>query len=230
MNCIIIEDEPLAMLRMKKYVEKVPFLQLLGTFENGLEAIRFLQAEKVDLVFLDIQMNQFSGIQFLESLSRKPAVILTTAFDQYAIKAFELQVVDYLLKPFSFERFLQAVVRVQEKLHAGNFNLPLRPFLFIKTGHRLQKVLLEEILFIEGVRDYRKIHCVNSKIMTLETFSALEEKLPGKQFCRVHKSFLVAIDKIESIERNGIKIQKETIPVSDTYRDEFYRLVKYPSK
>src|SRR5436309_2235623 len=106
MNCIIIEDEPLAMLRMKKYVGKVPFLQLLGAFENGLEAIRFLQTEKVDLVFLDIQMDQFSGIQFLESLSKRPEVILTTAFDQYAIKAFELQVADYLLKPFAFERFI----------------------------------------------------------------------------------------------------------------------------
>jgi len=228
MNCIIIEDEPLAMLRMKKYVGKVPFLQLLGTFENGLEAIGFLQTEKVDLVFLDIQMDQFSGIQFLESLATRPEVILTTAFDQYAIKAFELQVADYLLKPFAFERFLQAVVRVQGKLLSGNFNLPSRPFLFIKTGHRLQKVLLEEILFIEGMRDYRKIHCVSSKIMTLETFSSLEEKLPGQQFCRVHKSFLVAIDKIESIERNGIKIQKEIIPVSETYKEAFYKLVKYP--
>jgi two-component system LytT family response regulator len=227
MNCIIIEDEPLAMLRMKKYVGKVPFLQLLGTFENGLEAIGFLQTEKVDLVFLDIQMDEFSGIQFLESLAIRPEVILTTAFDQYAIKAFELQVADYLLKPFAFERFLQAVARVQGKLLSGNLHLPQRPFMFIKTGHRLQKVLLEEILFIEGMRDYRKIHCVSSKIMTLETFSSLEEKLPRQQFCRVHKSFLVAIDKIESIEGNGIKIQKEIIPISETYKEAFYKLVKY---
>ena len=228
MNCIIIEDEPLAMLRMKKYVEKTPSLQLLGAFESGLAAIGFLQTAKVDLVFLDIQMDKFSGIQFLESLAERPEVILTTAFDQYAIKAFELQVADYLLKPFSFERFLQAVARVQEKLDSGNSNLPSRSFLFIKTGHRHQKVLLKEILFIEGMRDYRKIHCVNSKIMTLETFRALEEKLPGKQFCRVHKSFMVAIDKIESIERGSIKIQKEIIPVSETYKDNFYKLMKYP--
>ena len=230
MNCIIIEDEPLAMLRMKKYVEKLPFLQLSGTFDNALEAIGFLQTEKIDLVFLDIQMDELSGIQFLESLSERPQVILTTAFDQYAIKAFELQVTDYLLKPFSFERFLQAVVRAQEKLQANHSNILSQPFLFIKTGHRLQKVLFEEIVFIEGMRDYRKIHCVNNKIMTLETFGELEEKLPRNQFCRVHKSFMVAIDKIESIEQNNITIQKEIIPVSDTYRDSFYKLVKYPSK
>jgi len=228
MNCIIIEDEPLAMLRMKKYVEKTPFLQLLAVFENCLEATGFLQTTKVDLVFLDIQMDKLSGIQFLESLAERPEVILTTAFDQYAIKAFELQVADYLLKPFAFDRFLQAVVRVRQKLDSGNSNLPSQSFLFIKTGHRLQKVLLNEILFIEGMRDYRKIHCVNSKIMTLETFRVLEEKLPGQQFCRVHKSFMVAIDKIESIERGSIKIQKEIIPVSETYKDNFYKLMKHP--
>jgi DNA-binding LytR/AlgR family response regulator len=230
MTCIIIEDEPLAMLRMKKYVGKLPSLQLLGVFESALEAIGFLQTEKIDLLFLDVQMDEFSGIKLLESLAERPAVILTTAFDQYAIKAFELQVADYLLKPFDFERFRQAVARVQEKLDSHHSNPPAPPFLFIKTGHRLQKVLLEEILFIEGMRDYRKIHCENSKIMTLETFSALEEKLPGNRFCRVHKSFMVAIDKIASIERDRIKIQQETIPVSETYKAHFYQLVKYPSK
>ena len=226
MKCIIIEDEPLAMLRMKKYVEKLPFLQLLGTFDNCQEAIGFLQSEKIDLVFLDIQMDEFSGIQLLESLAERPEVILTTAFDQYAIRAFELQVADYLLKPFAFERFLQAVVRVQERIHTGNHNNQLQSYLFIKTGHRVQKVLLEEILFIEGMRDYRKIHCVNSKIMTLETFRELEEKLPGNQFCRVHKSFMVAINKIESIERNSITIHQAIIPVSETYKEHFYELLK----
>ena len=230
MKCIIIEDEPLAMLRMKKYVGKLPSLQLLGTFESALEAIAFLQTEKVDLLFLDVEMDEFSGIRLLESLAERPAVILTTAFDQYAVKAFELQVADYLLKPFTFERFLQAVVRVQEMVHARHLTSEPQPFLFVKTGHRLQKVLLDEILFIEGMRDYRKIHCENTKIMTLETFGALEEKLPGNQFCRVHKSFMVAIDKIESIERDWIKIQKEAIPVSETYKAHFYKLVKYPSK
>jgi len=230
MTCIIVEDEPLAMRRMKKYVGMLPSLQLLGVFESAPEAIGFLQTEKIDLLFLDVQMDEFSGIQLLESLAERPAVILTTAFDQYAIKAFELQVADYLLKPFDFERFRQAVARVQEKLDSRYSNPPAPPFLFIKTGHRLQKVLLEEILFIEGMRDYRKIHCENSKIMTLETFSALEEKLPGNRFCRVHKSFMVAIDKIASIERDRISIQQEIIPVSETYKAHFYQLVKYPSK
>jgi DNA-binding LytR/AlgR family response regulator len=230
MTCIIIEDEPLAMLRMKKYVEKLSFLQLLGTFDNGQEAIGFLQAEKIDLVFLDVQMDELSGIQLLESLAERPEVILTTAFDHYAIKAFELQVADYLLKPFAFERFLQAVEHVQERIHTRNNNSRSPSYLFIKTGHRIQKVLLEEILFIEGMRDYRKIHCVHCKIMTLETFRELEEKLPGNQFCRVHKSFMVAIDKIESIERNNITIHQAIIPISETYKEHFYGLVKDGAK
>lgn len=228
MNCIIIEDEPLAMLRMKKYVEKALFLQLSGTFENGMDAISFLQKEKVDLIFLDIQMNEFSGIQFLESLSIKPEVILTTAFDHYAIKAFELQVADYLLKPFSFERFLQAVVRVKEKLTSTRNQPPSPTFLFIKSGHHLEKVFLENILFIEGMRDYRKIHCNNGKIvMTLENFTALENKLPNNQFCRVHKSYIVAIDKIDSVSREGIRIEKKLIPVSETYKETFHKMVKH---
>ncbi|MRG48449.1 response regulator [Chitinophaga sp. SYP-B3965] len=224
MNCIIIEDEPLAMLRMQEYISKVPFLTLLQSFDSGLAAISFLQKEKVDLVFLDIRMDELSGIQLLESLKERPAIILTTAFDEYALKAFELQVADYLLKPFTFERFLQAVIRVQETLNTGS----TAPYLFIKTAYRLQKVLFEDILYIEGKRDYRKIHCNSDKIMTLETFGELEGRLPDTQFCRVHKSYIVALDKIISVEKGGIKIGEEIIPLSDTYKAHFYRMIRYP--
>lgn len=224
MNCIIIEDEPLAMLRMEEYIGKVPFLTLLASFESGLEAISFLRTEKVDLVFLDIQMDELSGIQLLESLKDRPEIILTTAFDEYALKAFELQVTDYLLKPFTFERFLQAVIRVQDKLN----NNSAAAYLFIKTEYRLQKVLFEDILYIEGMRDYRKVHCEKDKIMTLETFGDLEGRLPAAQFCRVHKSFIVALDKIISVERGKIKIGEELIPLSDTFKDNFYRMIRYP--
>lgn len=224
MNCIIIEDEPLATLRMKEYIAKVPFLTLLQSFESGLEAIAFLRAEKVDLVFLDIQMDELSGIQLLESLKERPEIILTTAFDEYALKAFELQVTDYLLKPFTFERFLQAVIRVQDKMN----NNSTAAYLFIKTEYRLQKVLFEDILYIEGMRDYRKIHCEKDKIMTLENFGELEGRLPATQFCRVHKSFIVALDKIVSVERGKIKIGDELIPLSDTFKDNFYRVIRYP--
>jgi len=224
MNCIIVEDEPLAKLRLEEYVQKVPFLHLLHSFDNGLEAIGCLQWEPVDLLLLDVQMDELSGIQLLESLPHRPEVILCTAFEQYALKGYELQVADYLLKPFSFERFLQAVLRVQEKLPAKN-QPPAPAFLFIKTEHRLQKVLLDELLFIEGMRDYRRLHCVGGKIMTLETFRELEAKLPERLFCRVHKSYLVALGKIESVERDRIRIGKELIPVSETYKQQFYRLI-----
>jgi DNA-binding LytR/AlgR family response regulator len=225
-NCIIIEDEPLAMLRIKQYAQNVPFLKVLGAFDNALEAIVFLQNEQADLIFLDIQMDGLSGIQFLETLKQRPEVIITTAFDNYAVKGFELEVADYLLKPFPFERFLQAVIRVQNKLKVDRPAIQ-QPTIFVRSGHQHINIFLEEILFIEGVRDYRKINCKgDKKIMTLETFTALESKLPGNQFCRVHKSFLISVNKIESIEKDRIKILNTLIPISEMYRADFYKLIK----
>jgi len=225
-NYIIIEDEPLAMLRIKQYAQNLPFLKLLQTFDNALDAIVFLQAEKIDLIFLDIQMDGLSGIQFLESIKQRPEVIITTAFDAYAVKGFELDVADYLVKPFPFDRFLQAVIRVQNKLKIDRPGIQ-QSYLFVRSGYQHIKIFHEDILFIEGVRDYRKINCRDDKkIMTSETFSALESKLPGSQFCRVHKSFLISLNKIESIEKDRIKIQNKIIPVSEMYKADFYKLIK----
>jgi two-component system, LytTR family, response regulator len=225
-NYIIVEDEPLAMLRIKQYAQNIPFLKILREFDNALEAIVFMQTEKVDLIFLDIQMDGLSGIQFLETLKQRPEVIITTAFDAYAVKGFELEVTDYLVKPFSFERFLQAVIRVQNKLKVDRPGIQ-QPTIFVRSGYQHIKIFLEDILFIEGVRDYRKINCSgDKKIMTLETFTALESKLPGNQFCRVHKSFLISLNKIESVEKDRINIQNKLIPVSEMYRDDFYKLIK----
>ncbi|GAB4028880.1 LytR/AlgR family response regulator transcription factor [Spirosoma koreense] len=229
MRCLLIEDEPLAMLRLKDYVERVPFLTLAYAVDNGVDAIPILHRESVDLVFLDIEMDGLSGLQLLEALPRRPAVILTTAFDQYALKAFDLQVIDYLLKPYSFERFLQAVTRAQSVLKTGSAQAD-PSFLFIKTEYRLQKVSLDQILYIEGMRDYRRIHLVAEKIMTLETFGDLAQQLPAHGFCRVHKSYLVALDKIDSIERDRLKIGQVLIPISNTYRDHFYQLIGRSTK
>ena len=224
-NCIIIEDEPLAMLRIKQYAQNLPFLKMLGAFDNALEAIVFMQTEKVDLVFLDIQMDGLSGIQFLESVKQRPEVIITTAFDKYAVKGFELEVADYLVKPFPFERFLQAVIRVQNKLKV-NPGIQ-QPYVFVRSGYQHINIFLEDILFIKGVRDYRKIICRgNRNIMTSETFSMLESKLPGNQFCRVHKSFLISLNKIESVEKDRIKIHNHVIPISEMYKADFYKLIK----
>jgi len=222
-SCIIIEDEPLAMERTKEFVLKVPFLKLLQTFDNGIDALGYLKCEPVDLIFLDIQMDEFSGIHLLESLNHRPAVIVTSAFNEYAIKGFDLNVADYLLKPFTFERFMQSVSKVSDLLKSQKKDF--QNFIFIRTEYRLEKILMEDILFIEGVRDYRQINTVGKKILTSESFRELELKLPANQFVRVHKSYLVALDKIESIERDRIKIQKELIPISETYRDKFYALI-----
>ena len=219
-SCIIIEDEPLAMARAKEFVQKVSFLRLLQTFDNGLDAISYLKTESVDLIFLDIQMDEFSGIHLLESLNQRPAVIIISAFNKYAVKGFDLNVTDYLLKPYTFERFMQAALKVFDSIKSSKKEI--KDFIFIKTEYRLEKVFLEHILFIEGMRDYRQIHTCDKKIMTLETFKELESKLPSNQFIRVHKSYLVALNKIESIERDRIKIQKYLIPISETFRENFY--------
>jgi two-component system, LytTR family, response regulator len=225
-NYIIIEDEPLAMLRIKQYAQNVPFLKILRAFDNALEAIIFLQTEKVDLIFLDIQMDGLSGIQFLETVKQRPEVIITTAFDKYAVKGFELEVADYLVKPFPFERFLQAVIRVQNKLKDDRPNIQ-QPTIFVRSGYQHINIFLEDILFVEGDRDYRKINCRgDKKIMTLETFTTLESKLPVNQFCRVHKSFLISLNKIESVEKDRIKIQNKLIPISEMYRADFYKHIK----
>lgn len=227
-DCVVIEDEPLAMLRIKEYIGKVSFLNLLKSFDNGIDAIHFLGTSRADLVFLDIQMDGFSGIQFLESIQRKPEVIITTAFDNYALKGFDLNVSDYLLKPYTFERFMQAVVKVRDKLSVQKIR-ETPDYVFIKTEYRLEKIFTDQILYIEGVRDYRQIHTIDKKIMTLETFGDLEKKLPENTFCRVHKSFLVSISKIELVERDRIKINKVLIPISETYRNNFYKLIS-PTK
>ena len=224
-NCIIIEDEPLAMERTKSFVQKVPFLNLLACFDNGVEAIGFIKANTVDLLFLDVQMDGFTGIQLLESLTKRPEVIITTAFDQYALKGFDLNVSDYLLKPFTFERFMQAVTRIYDRLPAAD-NDPVKQVIFIKTEYRLEKVNLDEIFYIEGMRHYRCIHLKDKQIMTLQTLTDLETELPGKWFYRIHRSFIVATNKIDSIERDMIKIKNELIPISDTYKENFYRSIK----
>lgn len=228
-HCIIVEDEPLALERTKSYVQKLPFLNLLSTFDNGIDALVFLKSNPVDLIFLDINMGEFSGIQLLESSKITSQVIITTAYNEFALKGFELNVTDYLLKPFTFERFLQAVDKAQNNLLKQDVQLQ-KKFVFIKTEYRLEKVSLDEIMYIEGMRDYRRIHTTNKRIMTLQTFSELEQEFPSNMICRVHKSYMVALDKIDSIERDRIKIQDTLIPISETYKKQFFDLINHSTK
>jgi len=225
-KCIIIEDEPLALERAKGFVEKLPYLNLLAAFDNAIDALTFLKSNKVDLLFLDINMDGLSGIELLENAKIDGEVIITTAYNEYAIKGFELNVTDYLLKPYSFERFLKAVDKVQLNLSKKEVSKN-KEFIFVKTENRLENIALNEILFIEGMRDYRRIHTINKRIMTLQTFTELEQIIPSNLICRVHKSYMVAIDKIESVERNRIRIKEQIIPISETYKKLFYSQINH---
>jgi DNA-binding LytR/AlgR family response regulator len=235
LTCYIIDDEPLAQEILEAYIVKVPFLELKGSFMSPLEAAGSLKEDKPDLLFLDINMPDLDGLSFIPMLNPKPMIILTTAYDQYALKAFDLEVKDYLLKPISFERFYKGVLRLYQEQ-----SLRLQPekqepkptpkseqeYIFLKVGHRIQKVAIDDILFVEGMKDYLRIHTTEEKIMTLLNFAKLEELLPPQNFARVHRSFLVAIHKIDHIEKNRIWIADQIIPISDTYADAFYDMLK----
>jgi len=222
-NCIIVEDEPLALKRTSDFVSRVPYLNLLATFTNGFEAIGFVKDHDIDLMFLDIEMDGFTGIELIESLSPKPQIIITTAYDKYALKGFELHVADYLLKPFGFDRFLNSVERVYESIEKESKED--KSYIFVKTEYRLERIAVDDILFIEGMGDYRNIRTISKKILTLLTFSELENILPKNQFCRVHKSYIVSINKIISVERHRIKMLDNLIPISDSYKEGFYSLI-----
>jgi len=227
-DCIIIEDEPLALRRIKNYADKITYLNSIGTFNNGIDAIGFMKNNPVDLIFLDIEMDELTGIELLKTLINPPEVIITTAYEKYALKGYELNITDYLLKPFSFERFIQSVEKVYDKLTKENtFD---KDFLFVKTEYRIEKISFEDILYIEGMGDYRNVQTLSKKILTLQTFGELEKSLPKKKFCRVHKSYLVSIDKIEFVQRSRIKIKEKRIPISETYKTKFLELIGFSNR
>ncbi len=235
LSCYIIDDEHLAQEILEEYIGKVPFLELKGTFMSPLEAAAQLEMDKPDLLFLDINMPDLDGLSFIPMLNPKPMIILTTAYDQYALKAFELEVKDYLVKPFSFERFYKGVLRLYqeqsnrqppEKTEAKAASKSEQEYLFLKVGHRIQKIATRDILFVEGMKDYLRIHTTKEKIMTLLSFAKLEELLPAQDFARVHRSFMVAIDKINHIEKNRIWIADQVIPISESYSESFYKKLR----
>ena len=232
-RCIAIDDEPLALDIIKDYCQRIPFLDLVETFDNAIDSINYIKSNQIDLLFLDIQMEDLSGIQLLKVLNPHPLVIFTTAYDIYALQGFELDAVDYLLKPISFERFLKAAGKVNEIMSLKQLKTSEKPnptgvleanleYFFVKTEFRLEKILFNEILYIEGMGDYLRIIMKTKKIMTLQSFKKMEEILPVNNFLRVHKSYIVAIDKIENIERCRIKIGDKFIPISNTYKKTFF--------
>jgi two-component system LytT family response regulator len=234
-KCIIVEDEELASEKLAGFIEKISVLDLISTFKDGISAINFLKCNEVDLVFLDIEMKDFNGIQFLKALQVKPAVIITSAYEKYAIAGYDFSVVDYLLKPYTLERFLQSVdkaINLKElKEKAQSYALIAsqgNEYIFIKSENRIEKLELTDILFIEGMRDYLRIHTTSRNVMTLQSFNGILKHLPPNNFKRVHNSYIISVSKIESIERNRIKIGGSLIPISDKYKDSFYRSIKSP--
>src|SRR6201996_1757515 len=208
-SCIITDDEPFARKGLQGYVEKIDFLDLKGTCEDALQLSNMLQKQPVDLLFLDIQMPHITGVEFLRAIRNPPKVIFTTAYEQYAIQGFELDVMDYLLKPISYERFLKAAWKARDYFAVKeNKTQEAAPYIFLKSNGKLEKISFDEILFIEGMENYVAVYLENKKIITHITIKALLEKLPAGQFIQTHKSYIVAINKVDSIEGNTLYIQK----------------------
>lgn len=233
LNCVIIEDEPLARNLMTEYVRKVPELNLLNAFSNPLEALEALRTLSVDLLFLDVQMPEITGISLLKVLKKRPLVVLTTAYSEYALEGYELDVADYLLKPITFERFLKSVDKIMQRLEAEPKhviaqaeNSPAPTFVFVKDGTKLVKIQLDEILYVEGLKDYVTIHTTHQKITTLQRMKALEEQLPADKFIRIHNSFIVALNAIEVVQKNEVEIKGASLPIGDTYRKSFKEFIE----
>lgn len=230
MNCIAVDDEPLALELLEDFIKKIPFLNLVKLCKNAIEANEVLQVENIDLVFIDINMPEITGVDFIKNLDNKPYVIFTTAYSEYAVQGFELNAVDYLVKPFLFDRFIKAVNKANElyklnnKTSSQNQN-NVDNFIFVKADYSTVKIYLKEILFIEGLKDYVKIYTTEKKILTLITMKKIEDRL-SSNFIRVHRSYIVAIDKIDSIQRNRIIINEKWIPIGNSYKDNFYKRIE----
>ena len=235
MNCILIDDEPLALDILSDYVEKIPFLHLKYKCTNAFEALEVMQNEKIDLIFCDIQMPNVSGIDFVKSLDPRPMIIFTTAYSEYALEGFDLNVVDYLLKPIPFDRFLKAVNKANELMRLKQLSTQGTPvpktentleYILVKSDYATKKIFLNNILFVEGLKDYLKIFAGDKPILTLNSLKKIEQKLPGNQFVRVHRSYIVALNKIDSIQRNRIIIGDTRIPIGDNYKDHFFSMIE----
>ncbi|HEX2627517.1 MAG TPA: LytTR family DNA-binding domain-containing protein [Chitinophagaceae bacterium] len=230
LRCIILDDEPLAVRLLKDYVSKTPGLELIEAGGDAFKSLELVQAGKADLILLDIQMPELTGVQFMKIIQKKCKVILTTAYEEYALQGFEHDVVDYLLKPISLERFMIAVEKVKERMKipapVADNNTP--GFIFIKSEYRIHKIDLHDILLLEGLRDYIAVHTADNKIMTLQSMHSFEELLPPSQFMRVHKSYLIRLDKISHIERGRITIGKHVVPIGEKYREGFMKQLNLP--
>lgn len=225
-NCIIIDDEPLARTGLKEYIADIDFLNLAGEFDNPLSATELIGTGEVQLIFLDIQMPKITGLDFFKSLRNPPAVIFTTAYPQYALDGFEVNALDYLVKPISFDRFLKATMKAKEFYEVRQKNKTIggatdnSEYFFIKADNKLVKILFDDILFVEALQNYVTIHTTTKKFISYLTFKSVEDYLPASRFIKVHKSFIVAASRIDSIDGNEIRMGEHRIPISRSLKDE----------
>jgi DNA-binding LytR/AlgR family response regulator len=234
-KAIIVDDEPLALEVMETYIQQIPEIQLIKKCENAFEANEVLKSQPIDLMFLDIQMPQLSGIDFLKTLSNPPCVIFTTAYPDYAVEGFDLNAVDYLLKPISLERFLKAVNKVSEKLaskrleHDSIQHEVVEDFFFVKADKKLVKINFEDILYIEGLKDYVIIRQDTGRVITLQTMKSLEDRLPSGKFRRIHRSFIVNVKRITAILGNMVELMEngkvKQLPIGKNYKDELLDMI-----
>ncbi|MBS1607904.1 MAG: response regulator transcription factor [Bacteroidetes bacterium] len=226
LRCIAIDDEPLALELLEDNISKVPYLQLLASCSNPVEAMKVLQEQPIDLIFLDIQMPGLTGIQFLQSLTQKPMAILITAYEKYALEGFNLDVVDYLVKPVSLDRFIKACNKAWElyqlrRKPAAQSTESLQDYIFVNVDYSLLKVVLNDIVWIEGLKDYIRIHLKSSNkpVITRMGMKAIEDELPASRFIRIHKSYIVSKNHITAVRKNSVFLEETELPVSDNYRD-----------
>jgi DNA-binding LytR/AlgR family response regulator len=223
LSCIAIDDEPLALEVIKKYISKIYFLELKGAFTDPVEAKKVIENSQIDVIFLDIQMPDLNGIEFSRMIGPKnTAVIFTTAFSEYAVEGFNVDAVDYLLKPIEYDRFLKAVYKAKEYIDYLN-NLELQDgYIFVKSDYQMVKINLKDILYIEGLDDYIKIYLPHRSVLTLMTLKTITQKLPAKEFLRVHRSYIVPISKIENVSKSKIRIADREIPIGVSYSESFF--------
>lgn len=229
--CLVVDDEPLAQDVLESHIEKIPDLDLVKKCNNAFEALEVLHAQRIDIIFLDIQMPGLTGLEFLKTLKDPPAVIFTTAFSEYAVEGFELDATDYLMKPISFERFFKSVnkaihyINLEDQEHNDQIDDDA-DYIFVKADKKIVKIQLDDILYIEGLKDYVMIYTPEQRIITLQTMKNLEEKLPASRFMRVHRSFIISLNKLKSVSGNTVEIRDKQIPLGKHYRDEFMKLIE----
>ncbi len=235
MRCVIVDDEPWALELLKSYIASQKRLELVFSSQSSIEALNYINKEPVDLLFLDIQMPEMTGLQLMSLADRKIPIIITSAYSEYALEGYSFHVIDYLLKPIELTRFIKAIQKAESllKLYPKEDNtskITAKPFLFIKTDGRLCKVLIEDILYLEAKRDYVLIQLANESLLTLDSLNNLELELTAYNFFRVHKSYLISLQKINFIEGNRVLIEEKYIPIGDTYKKKFLQHVSFTNK